>query len=73
MTYFEFKREFMGKEFKRNERVIPCVVAWLIYKKGQFHQRPGYITISDKPGWKNGRLFNLKLYEEYLDRLFYER
>ena len=69
MTFFEFKCENMGVEFRHNGHIIPAVVAWMMITKGK-EPRPK-ITQRDKPGWRNGILVSIEKYEEYLDKVYF--
>jgi hypothetical protein len=73
MTYFEFKTNYMGLEFKRNGQPIPSVVAWMLHEKGEWNKPVGNVTWRDKPGWIAGELKRPKEYDRYLDRVWFGR
>ena len=71
VTFFEFKCEHLGVEFRRNNYPIPAVVAWMLRKEEGGWDESLKITLHQKPGWRNGILVSIEKYEEYLDKVYF--
>ena len=71
MTFFEFKCEHLGVEFRRNNYPIPAVVAWMLRKEEGGWDESLKSTLHQKPGWRNGILVSIEKYEEYLDKVYF--
>lgn len=69
-NYFDFYNKWKGYEFRQLGRVTAKHEVW--HKHGNRESYDLHYTVTEKPGWDDGKLKYKAMYERYLNTLNYD-